>query len=472
MQGGCGRACLVRLAAFTLVAAVLLWGVLLSPPFTRLRALLGLPAELPGGRFNPATGTYMVEPSNPPLYFARLTHYYHVVFSCLLLATLVAALTPPMVETRGRCHSVAVALGFVGAVWVAAGGLLYAYYARLPWLHGLFIAGLGVLFASGIAALLSFRPVDPLDAGLLACIVLLLAGGVIGGFVGSSFIDHAVRVGLVKALELARINPDLAESNPYWRAVVGHEHAMVAVADTAALLLVIRALRPSRLTGREALLAAIADAGLVVMAVASYLVWPLGGIAHEAITPASIVLLVCLTAIVFRLRGRDIVSKAAAAAARLGAAAVWLAVVVPGAIAAASLRHPTPFLHPAFRAAYWDVAENAFNIGHWHILLAAWGVGVFTAAMTTQPRGGRLRDRAAAASILTVAAGFTVAAIGAALYMLASGPAPTPSSSPWMPLLELGLAVMGAGVAAAYLIVVYDAARCLRGLEGGHGGAS
>ncbi|NPA05595.1 MAG: hypothetical protein GXO09_05830 [Crenarchaeota archaeon] len=450
-----------RLAAFTMVSAVLLWGVLLSPPLTGLRRALGLPEVLPGGRFNPATHTFSVEPSNPNLYFARLTHYYHALFACLLFATIVAAAAPPLLELREGFRRGALVLGFLGALWTSCGGLLYAYYARLPWLHGLFIAGLAMLYAAGVLAASSIKPRDWLDAGVLAAIVLLLVGGAIGGFVGSSFIDHSVRAGLVRALSLARLNPDLAESNPYWRAVVGHEHAMVAIADSVALILVLKCLGVRWSRGRRAA-AVLAVAGLIVMAVASFLVWPYGGVAHEAITPASLVLLLCLTLLLARtMKQGDMVHRSARVAAVIGVLTVWGAVVVPGAIVAMSLHHPTPFIHPAFRSPYWRVAENAFNIGHWHILLAAWGLGVFTAAMATEPRGGRLRDLAASAALLLAAVGFAAASFAADLYMLCSGPKPTPTTSPWMPWIEAGLVVMSLGVATAYMVVLYDTARTI-----------
>ncbi len=446
-----------RLLAYTLVGLILAWGVLLSPPMKGLREALGLPGSLPGGRFY--NGVYHVEPLDPGLYFARLTFYYHSLFAALVYATLAAALAPPITRlVDPDTASTVLLLAAGGALATAAGGLGYAYCCRLPVLHGLFILGLSLLFAAGLIIAARARPRGAsADSLLYLSLLLLLAGAVIGGYVGSSFMEPGVREELVKAIAAARIDPSKAEHVSIWRAVVAHEHAMIAIMDAASLALILAILKPRGRWVKPAY--AAAALGLTVTAVASYLVWPLGGVAHAAITPASLILLVSMTYLVAASGPEEPRLRSLKNAAILGLAAVWAGVVIPGAVVAMSLRHPTLFIHPAFRSSYWDVAENAYNIGHWHILLAAWGTAVYAAALATQPAATEREKKLYQVSMVAAAAALLASSIAANLYMLASGPNPTPDTSPWMPLLDATLAALALAAATPYPAVLHGTLR-------------
>ncbi|WP_180385507.1 hypothetical protein [Pyrodictium delaneyi] len=453
-----------RLAAFTLIVPVVGWGILLSPPFESIRPLLGLPEHLPASRFN-GHAAEIVPPDrgDAEWFLARVAHYYHVVFAALLYSMIVLGSRLYPGEWRDTRL-----LGLAGAVMTAVGGLGYAYYSRSPPLHGLFIAGLAVLFASGLLVAVRLRPRDVLDHALRATLTLMLVGGVIGGYLGSSFMDEEAHKGFVEAKIAARFNPDYAEDNELWRAMVAHEHAMVALADVAAFLVALRALhlrwgRSTRLASYMVLV------GLVATAVASYAVWPVGGIAHLVITPASLILLIGVTILAFKTTttGTQPQERLLALGIRVGTLALWASVVVPGAIVASSLRKPTVFINPAFRDPAWDWAELAYNIGHWHILLAAWGIVLLLAALATQEYT-RTRRVAILGGWLALA-GFTAASVTVNLYMLGNPPEPyqpNPYDNIWLRLLvEPSLAVMAAGVALAYLAVVYEEAQAsLRGL--------
>ena len=196
--------------AYTLVALVLLWGVLLSPPFRGLRIALGLPSELPGSRFN-GWAAEIIAPNfeDAKFYLARVAHYYHVVFATLLYASLALG----SIVLRDRVSRDALTLCLVGTLMVVMGGIGYAYVARVFYLHGLFVAGLAILFGAGILVVRGlWRPRDALEAGLLVSAVLLLVGGVVGGYVGSSYMDPKLAEAFVKAKIASRFDSDLSES--------------------------------------------------------------------------------------------------------------------------------------------------------------------------------------------------------------------------------------------------------------------
>lgn len=247
---------------------------------------------------------------------------------------------------------------------------------------------------------------------------------------------------------------------------MAHEHAMVVLADVAGFLVAFRALRIRR--DRSTRLASyMLLAGLVATATASYAVWPVGGIAHIVITPASLVLLVGVTALAFRAEpaSSELPERLLAIGLRAGVLTLWASVVVPGAIVASSLRRPTAFISPAFRDPSWDWAELAYSIGHWHILLAAWGIVLLLAAVATQEytRTGRIAILGGWLALM----GFAAASVAANLYMLGGPPEPyqpNPYDNAWLRfLVEPPLAAMAAGVALAYASVAYEEARSLRG---------
>ena len=271
-----------------------------------------------------------------------------------------------------------------------------------------------------------------LDHALRAALTLMLVGGVIGGYLGSSFMNEDVHKDFIDAKIAARFNPEYAEDNERWRAMVAHEHAMVALADVAGFLVALRVLR-IRWDRFTRLASYMFLAGLVVTAIASYAVWPVGGIAHIVITPASLVLLVGATVLAFRAEPAtgNPWEKLLAVGLRAGLLALWASVVVPGAIVASSLRRPTVFISPAFRDPSWDWAELAYNIGHWHILFAAWGIILLLAAVATQryTRTGRVAILGGWLALI----GFAAASAAANLYMLGSPPEPyqpTPTTIP------------------------------------------
>ncbi len=428
-----------RLRAHMLLAATMLilvvgFLLILSPPFTEFRALIGLPEHLPGARYNPEVGAAEIVGSE--FYMARIAFAYHAVFAALLYATLVVAAGP-----SGRN---VMDLSFLAALFTVIGGLAYSYASPDPLFHGLFIAGLGLFFAAGVLLLLTYKGEGPLHLNIKASGILLLISGAIGGYLGSSFMRW--REDFLGALISARFDPDLAEENLLWRALTSHEHAMIAIALalTFFLALATSGVKMGRAT-KAALYAALA--GQMVMALASYMVWPLGKVAHLAITPAALILLLATTVLSFMLKGRQM----RYALIKLSAV-IWASVVIPGALVAISLRKPI-FFSPAFRDPAWDWAELAYNIGHWHILLAAWGSTPLLRYLSW-PRNLLEESRMARAGAWLAVLGFSSASLAANFYMLANPPmeyVPNPYSSPWLLWLEPSLGIMALGVAIGYL---------------------
>ncbi|WP_167827881.1 hypothetical protein [Pyrolobus fumarii] len=438
------------IVAYTLVALVLLWGVLLSPPFRELRVALGFPAELPGSRFNGwAAEIIASDIEDASFYLARVSHYYHVVFAALLYASLV--LSAGVLGDRIPLNTLTLAL--VGALMTAVGGIGYAYFARLFYLHGLFIAGLAFLFAAGVLVAQSlWKPRSEIEIGLFASVLLLLIGGVVGGYVGSSYMDDSLADAFVKAKIASRFDPDLGEHVEVWRAMTGHAHAMVTLVLTGSMLVGFAATGPRWARPRLAKLSLWAvTLSLAATAVGSYLVWPLGGIAHKIITPSSLVLLIASLLAAFALRAPPPMTADGALVhgLRVGLVSMWPLVVVPGAIVAVSLHKPV-FFDPPMRDPSRDWAELAYSIGHWHILLAAWGV---TLLITLLASIGR--SRLAVLSAWLAVVGFLVASAGVNLYALTAPPgaySPNPYDNLWVRLLiEPGLTIMALAAILGYV---------------------
>ena len=436
------------LIAFTLAVIVVGWGVLLSPPMKPLREALGI-GDLPGARYN----GFAAEIINPDQglafeYLGRIAHYYHSLFAALLYGTLVALVA----AYKPRNPDAILATAGLGALMTVAGGLGYAYLAREYYMHGLFIAGLAVLFASGALALYSYRPQGALGWAAATAGLLMLLGGVIGGYVGSSYMDKSLSQSLKEAIIASRFDPDLAEDNALWRAWTGHQHAMIALAMVLVLTAALGMLEYRR-SGLASLALMSLAPSTAAMTLASYSVWGLGGTAHLVITPAALILVTSSLLVSMLTRAGDPLSPRGALAwgLRLGNIAIWLYVVVPGALIASSLREPTPLFDPPIRDPSRDWMELAFNIGHWHLLLAGWGVALLMIAMTFTGEG-----RAAAIASWLALTGYLISGLGATLYALTAPPgpySPNPYDNMWLRILvEPGLALLALGVAVGYLV--------------------
>jgi len=190
---------------------------------------------------------------------------------------------------------------------------------------------------------------------------------------------------------------------------------------------------------------------LTVTVIGFYLVWPLGGIAHRIITPASLALLVAsfLAALALKTQSPTTTEGALVYGLRIGLASMWPLVAIPGAMVAISLHKPVFFNSP-IRDPARDWAELAYSIGHWHLLVAAWGI---TLLLTLLAHVGRSRLATPAAWLAV--AGFLVAGVGANLYAFTAPPtpySPNPHDNQWVRLLiEPSLAAMVATVALGYI---------------------
>jgi hypothetical protein len=429
--------------AFTLAVLLVGFGVILSPPFKDFRKIIGLPEELPGARYSNGVAE-IIDLDNAELYLTRIAHVYHVVFIILMYAAIALFVKQYSLDTD------VLALMLTGTVMVVAGGIIFSYIDRAFFWHGTFIAGLAVVFSSGLLVLFRFKPKNLLDTALLLTGLLILGGAVIGGWVGSSFIDREIAEEFLLAKIQSRFNPDLAEENVVWRAMTGHLHAMVALALTLTFLISVKALdvKPGRWT-KISIYTVIF--GEMVMAIASYSVWFVGKAAHLMITPAALALISGTLMLSFRTLNYELSTPRGVLSwgLKLGNLWVWAFVAVPGAIVAISLRKPR-FFNPEFRAEAWDWAELAYNIGHWHILLTIWGVTLLLAYLAISSN-----SRSTAVFGWIALAGMLLATATVNLYMLANPPlpyTPNPYDNFWLKyFVEPALVVMALGIAASYL---------------------
>ena len=261
----------------------------------------------------------------------------------------------------------------------AAGGLGYAYIFRVFYLHGIFIGGLATLFAAGALAAASYKPRGLLGITAYIAGILLLGGVLIGGYVGSSFMNHQLRQDFVDAVIASWYNPDLAEQKEIWRAWTEHQHVMIALVMVIAFTAAARLLETP--TDRlSMILLYTLPPSTITMAIASYLVWPLGEQAHLAITPTALALILSTTLISWKLKAQqEPAAKALLWTLRTGNLLLWLYVTIPGALIATSLYKPVIYI-PPIRDPSMDLMELAFNIGHWHLLLTAWDITLLATA--------------------------------------------------------------------------------------------
>ena len=143
----------------------------------------------------------------------------------------------------------------------------------------------GNLFVVGIIILTNFKPKDLLEWNIWTGGALILAGSLIGGWLGASFTFF--RKEFLQALIIARFNPDLAEGSVFFRALTAHEHAMVALALTVVFLLGLKVAKIDEETKFAKIMLYIVLLGQVIMAIACYAVWEIGKVAHLAIYTCS-----------------------------------------------------------------------------------------------------------------------------------------------------------------------------------------
>ncbi|MBO8182136.1 MAG: hypothetical protein H0Z28_04995 [Archaeoglobus sp.] len=427
--------------AFTLAVSLVAYGVLLSPPFKPFRERIGL-MELEGTRYNEsAGGADIINPHSGEIYLGRITFMYHSVFAILLFGSFLVFARIYLKDSREAKHILD--LMFIGVLLTLLGGVAYGYITRDFLFHGLFIAGLSFIFASGLLTLKEFRPKGMMAWNIYISGILLLLGGIIGGWLGASFMEH--RKEFLHALIESRFTPSLAEENVYWRALTAHEHAMMALALVFVFFI---ALSLVKLKGGKTTkyLLYLAIPSQIIMALASYSVWFFGAIAHLAITPAAILLIFSTLMLSFRVEEWNLIKLALL----IGNAIMWVGVAIPGALVAMSLRKPL-FFNPAFRDEMWDWAELAYNIGHWHILLLTWGVILFVIYIIYPISLGKMGK---IAGYLTLG-GYLIASIGINLYMLGNPPgaySPNPYDNIFLKtIVEPALGMLSLGVALGYL---------------------
>jgi hypothetical protein len=435
------------LIAFTLAVGVTAYGVFLSPPFKFVRDSIGL-TELEGARYNESVGAAdIINPLSGKVFLGRVTFMYHSVFAILLFATYLVFTNLYL----GRKSEYLCDLMLIGVLLTVFGGIGYGYIVRDFLFHGFFITGLAVTFVAGMLTLKEFRPKSMVAWNIYVSGVLLLIGAIVGGWLGASFMRY--RESFLDALIESRFTPSLAEENVFWRALTAHEHAMMALALVFVFFIALSLvdLKEGKLTKY---LLYLAIPSQIVMALASYSVWSLGAKAHLAITPAAVLLIFSTLMLSLRVEGWNFVKTSLV----VGNVVMWVAVAVPGAIVAISLRNPR-FFNPAFRDEVWDWAELAYNIGHWHILLLTWGVILLIIYIARlHPEGsdfGKLSRLAGLSAYLTLA-GYTIASLGVNLYMLGNPPgaySPNPYGNVYLTaIVEPGLVLLSLGVAIAYLL--------------------
>ncbi len=438
----------------TIFVIVVGFYILLSPSLKPIRVAVGLLAELPGSRYNPdLNAAEIINEEYGNFYLGRIALVYHSVFVIFLYATLII-FSGLYLEKVFR--DIILDLALIGTVIVASSVIIYNYFDRNFFWHGTFIAGLTIFFIIGLLILTKYKPKNLLEWNIWLSGVLLLVGSVWGAWLGSSYMHY--REEFLEALVNSRFNPDLAEENIFWRALTSHEHAMIAIALTLIFLL---ALAIGGVKEDEKIFKVITARHLyylsfvsqLIMALASYSVTFIGGIAHLVITPAAL-LLIASTLLLSFMVDKEIIRHSLL----IGNIAIWIAVAIPGAIVAINLRKAR-FLPLAFRDPLYDWAELAYNIGHWHLLLLSWGVLLLILYIYWSENFIE-KYKFMKWVVWLVLIGYFIAMVGTNLYMLANPPGeyiPNPYNNLWLSIIvEPSLIILTLCTAITYIIYLKE----------------
>lgn len=204
--------------SFTITIFLIGFFVFLSPPLVELRSIIGLPTHLPGSRYNPdINAAEIINPSfeEAKNYLGRVTLVYHAVFAVLLYATLI--IFNKLYLKNNHLSNIINNISFVGSVMTVSGAVIYSYLYKDFFWHGVFVGGLATLFVAGLIVLTNFKPKNLLELNIWVTGILLMIGGLIGGWLGSSFMEY--RHNFLEALISSRFNPDLGEEKYFLESI-------------------------------------------------------------------------------------------------------------------------------------------------------------------------------------------------------------------------------------------------------------
>ncbi|MBU0491396.1 MAG: hypothetical protein KKA73_28380 [Chloroflexi bacterium] len=258
----------------------------------------------------------------------------------------------------------------VGYMLTSVGAIGFGYFGRNWLLHGLFIAGLSLVFFSGVVLCVGLWPgrrhfaLDRLAFWLVALYTLVSAaiGGAAGAYFGNGFTAFL-------AEDVVRQTHDLGQL-----AIIAHLHIMLTLIDVVLLLIVARTLglRQGRLY-QAALLLTIGGTTIVSVATWSVMVWE--KVAHKIINVGAAFLLpgaliVAGYGLVRLAQGPADPGRARRVVAvlrdpiRLGIlfelVFVNLVVTIPGVYVAFNLE--------TYRQPDMLQVERTILVGHWHVL--------------------------------------------------------------------------------------------------------
>lgn len=290
---------------------------------------------------------------------ARYVIVYHtlaVPFISLVATMIVFCLKPEKSESDLVIRPL-----FFGSVLSSISGLIYAYMSGGMIFHGLFIAGLSMVFYGGIRMLLMVlnlnkeRFASNLEkTALILLIFSILVSSIIGGAIGAYF---GTGFKATLAEDIIR-----KPHNVFERALISHLHIMVALVAAAVLYLL------SRYFGyykqKNSIFYFLFIAGVIVTSVSTWAVIVdfLEKKAHKVINVGAVLLIASsfvygYHALKFFLSSRKNIFEAISV---FHLFAVNLTVTLPGVYVAINLEK---FRQPGFEA-----LERAFAVGHWHLL--------------------------------------------------------------------------------------------------------
>jgi hypothetical protein len=319
--------------------------------------------------------------------FARIVMLYHS-----LAVPFIGAVVLFILETydvRPRMATYVKWILFPGYMVVSLSAIVFAYISHEWIFHGLFIFGLSVVFVAGLMFLAAVIPTKsfpstgdregvPFVLGInleqfnIALVTFCIIISVIIGAITGSYFGQGFETFLAEYV--VRLEHDLFE-----RMIIAHLHIMVALLDTAVMLLVFRYVKMKGKWYKIAMILTIP--GVIIMSVGSWLVIPDFEQAHMVINVGAMFLLLAALILVGygwtktskRILGPayETASKKAKAIAVLKDPVnfglyfqfIWVNVVVtlPGVYLAINLRR-------IFRTIWPEELERGIAIGHWHVL--------------------------------------------------------------------------------------------------------
>ncbi|GEM_PF-6364272 len=402
--------------AFTWLLILVLFGIFLSPPALFIREFLGIQLSV----------------EDMPVRATLYIHSAAVVFTALMAFFLLELFkVDPFIE------KLVILMGTAGYFITSISAIIYAYFARHPIPHGIFVFGLSLSFIALLALVYEFFPKgkekSATRATMFIMLILMTITVIIGAIYGSNK------------------RADLLATVLWERTLVAHLHTTLVIIPMAIVIMIVEKYKllkeGTQLTQRVTLYGLwAATIGALFAVVANYLYIWWGPDAHQVITPASSVvllgsLMIMMAAFKKLIKEKNLSLSGFLITEPLKAGLLfvlfWVNIVVaiPGVWVAINIEH--------FRQPHMKRVAEAFEHGHYHMLALLSAIVLMFLIIDHYPINDKIKRWVGYTGTFgyILATGFTVP------YMFIN---PDPYNHFTLPFIDTGLATVTLSIVLAY----------------------